>query len=365
MGLSFIQFSSIRAHILVFKRSLTTRNAKSYDPLKIAFFGSDTFSVASLLKLTQYQSTHPQKIDNIHVITRSIKPTGRNLKNLIDLPIGIEAQESNIPILRADTSSEILDILNSHHFNLAIAVSYGRLIPAEFISSCKYGGLNVHPSLLPKYSGSSPLQFALLNDDKFTGCTVQTLHPTKFDHGDILLQSNEVSIEDNDNISSLLNKFGQIGGDLLVDTLHQGLFVNPTPVKNNYQFSLAPKINKSKSQALWSELTAREIKRVYDALGPIYTFISVNLIKKRKPFMEKQRVILSKASELINHDDSVNTLVNPGDFTLGEKGLIVKAKEGYVLAESIKMQAQSEESPESFIGSYNRKVGNTPKQFIN
>ena len=81
--------------------------------------------------------------------------------------------------------------------------------------------------------------------------------------------------------------------------------------------------------------------------------------------MEKQRVILSKVSELINHDDSVNTLVNPGDFTLGEKGLIVKAKEGYVLAESIKMQAQSEESPELFIGSYNRKVGNTPKQFIN
>lgn len=363
MGLSFLK---CQTSILIFKRTISNQTCISYDPLKIAFFGSDLFSVSSLEKLTQYQITHPEKINNIHVITRSIKPTGRNLKNLIDLPIGTYSKNSNITILRADNKSEILDILNHNQFNLAIAVSYGRLIPAEFIQSCKYGGLNVHPSLLPKYSGSSPLQFALLNDDKFTGCTVQTLHPTKFDHGEILLQTDEIPILDNDNISSLFEKFGKIGGDLLVKTIDQGLFINPNPISNNYQFSLASKINKSKSQALWDQLTSRQIKRLYDALGPIYTFINVNLVKKRKKFEEKQRIILSNIIESTNENyESINMLKNPGDFTLGKEGLIIKTKNGNIVAKTIKMQAQSEESPELFIGSYKKKVGDTYKQFIN
>ena len=112
--------------------------------------------------------------------------------------------------MRADTSQEITQLSEQYLFNLVIAVSYGRLIPSTFIQHCKYGGLNVHPSLLPKYSGSSPLQYALLNDDKFTGCTVQTLHPTKFDHGDIIIQSSEIPILDDDNSVSLFKNLARL-----------------------------------------------------------------------------------------------------------------------------------------------------------
>ncbi|EMG47075.1 FMT1 Methionyl-tRNA formyltransferase [Candida maltosa Xu316] len=350
---------SLRNAFTVFKRTLVH---STHDPLKIAFFGSDTFSVASLGKLVQYQKTNPTKIDSIHTITRNLKPKGRGMKTVEDLPIGNLANSLGIPVLRADNSSEILDILKSQHFNLVIAVSYGKLIPAQFIQECKYGGLNVHPSLLPKYSGSSPLQYALLNDDKTTGCTVQTLHPTKFDHGEIIVQSDEIPINETDNLSTLFDKFGGIGSDLLVKSIDEGLFVNPVPVQNEYKYSLAPKIPKSKSQILWDQLSARQIKRMYDALGPLFTFLNVNLRKKRKVIQEKQRVILSEITE--STGDEVE-LANPGDFVLNKDGLIIKAKDGNVIAKLVKMQAQSEESPESFIGSYNKKVGDTPKQFIN
>lgn len=337
----------------------------THDPLKIAFFGSDNFSVASLNKLIQYQKKNPDKVDSVHVITRSLKPQGRYMKTVQDLPVGKFSSQQGLSIMRADTSQEIRQLSEQYLFNLVIAVSYGRLIPSTFIQHCKYGGLNVHPSLLPKYSGSSPLQYALLNDDKFTGCTVQTLHPTKFDHGDIIIQSSEILILDDDNSVSLFKKFGEIGGDLLVKSIDQGLFVNPTPIENNYTRSMAPKIPKAKLQVFWNKYLAREIKRLYDALGPIFTFLNVNVIRKRKQICEKQRVILSCVKEY-QLTDSFEQLKEPGDFMLVEEGLLVKAKKGGVLVERIKMQAQEEESPEKFIGTYSKKVGpDMPKHFIN
>lgn len=336
----------------------------THDPLRIAFFGSDNFSVASLNKLIQYQKANPHKVDSVHVITRSLKPQGRYMKTVQDLPVGKFASKQGLSIMRADTSEEITQFSKQYLFNLVIAVSYGKLIPSTFIQHCKYGGLNVHPSLLPKYCGSSPLQYALLNDDKFTGCTVQTLHPTKFDHGDIIIQSPEIPILDGDNSVSLFKKFGEIGGDLLVEAIDRGLFVNPTPIKNNYAHSMAPKIPKARLQVFWDKFLARDIKRLYDALGPIFTFLNVNVIRKRKQICEKKRVILSCIKEY-QLTDSIEQLTQPGDFMLVEEGLLVKAKTGGVLVEKIKMQAQEEEIPEKFIGAYSKKVGpDMPKHFI-
>lgn len=337
------------------------------EPLKIAFFGSDKFSVACLNKLYQLQQQKPSKIESIHVITRSIKPKGRGYRDVEDLPIGTFANNCDIPVLRADSAPEILSTLNDHQFSLAIAVSYGKLVPGAFIESCKYGGLNVHPSVLPKYSGSSPLQYALMNDDKVTGCTIQTLHPTKFDHGDIVLQKEGVPILDEDNFASLREKLGVIGGDLLSQAIDEGLYLRPAHLHENLDksaFSLAKKIPPSKSQALWDHLLARQIKRLYDALGPLFTFIQVDTMKKRKHICEKQRVILSLISEANETDvQHIPELINPGDFTLGKLGLIIKAKDGYVSAGRVKMQTQKEESPELFMGSYHKKVGSSPKHF--
>ncbi|KAG5420156.1 FMT1 [Candida metapsilosis] len=342
----------------LFKRSLHLK----HDPLNIAFFGSGNFSVASLSKILELQKRCPERVSSIKVITRSIKPSGRYMKTFSELPVSEFAMKHNIPILRADSSSEISGLMENNKFNLTIAVSYGKLIPAAFLQTCTYGGLNVHPSLLPKYSGSSPIQYALLNDDKRTGVTVQSLHPTKFDHGKIIAQSGEMEIEHNDNFDSLSDRLAQEGGALLSEVIDKGLFLN-TSLPNVYERSLAPKIDKSKSQALWDAYTARQIQRLNDALGPIFTFINTRTKKKGRIVEEKKRVILNPVTELSIHDDL--QLENPGDFALVKEGLCIKCKTGYVVSKKIKLQTRGEETPEKFIGSYHKTVGDMPQQFIN
>lgn len=270
---------------------------KSFNGLRVAFFGSDRFSISSLKALLDLQGRRPELLSSIDVITRQVKPQGRK-KLLIDLPVGEFATTNGVNVLRADTKSEILNLLETKKYDLSVAVSYGKLIPRGFIEAMTYGGLNVHPSLLPKYSGSSPIQYALMNDDAFTGVTVQTLHPTKFDHGDILAQSKEVPIKDDDNYASLEEKLGVIGGELLVDVLENGKFIagksNSVVFRNNYSYSSAFKIEPSMTRVLWDQ-SSRQIKRRFDALGPLYTHISCNT--KDPNVTITKRVLLNEISQ--------------------------------------------------------------------
>ncbi|CAI5759545.1 unnamed protein product [Candida verbasci] len=345
------------------KHAIRHNSNLSIEPLKIAFFGSDRFSVASLCKLDEYRRANPNIIESIHVITRRIKPTGRDLKNLIELPVGKFANDLNIPIIRTDSAQEINNL--PIEFNLIIAVSFGKLIPGKFIFRSKYGGLNVHPSLLPKYSGSSPIQYALLNDDKYTGCTIQTLHPTKFDQGEIILQSEKIPVLDDDNYNSLVSKLGPIGGELLVKVIKLKSFISQKKFESIEQYSMASKISKTMSEIIWDSYSARKIKRRFDALGPLFCFINVKIKRKKTVIEEKRRVILSDISEI--RDPKLNVpLKEVGEFTVTTDGLIVKAIEGYVRVEKVKLEAQNEDTPQAFINGFTKRVGkDMPKLFIN
>ncbi|RLV88924.1 Methionyl-tRNA formyltransferase mitochondrial [Spathaspora sp. JA1] len=320
--------------------------------LKIAFFGSDNFSTISLNAIYNYCQLHNHQLD---VITPSLKPTGRGLNQIIDLPIGELATSLDIPIHRVSTASDIIQL--SNRYNLAIAVSFGKLIPGTFLTSCKYGGVNVHPSLLPRYSGASPLQYCLLNDDKYTGCTVQTLHPTKFDRGDILIQSDEVPIEYDDNFTSLEKKLGAIGAELLVETIDKGLFSKHGKFVNKYEFSLASKIPRTRKQVYWDKVSARQVKRMEDALGSVYTFIPVN--KKNKT--DIHRVILGGISE---HQGDVDLDI-PGQFTLSSDKLVIKTNNGCINVSTIQQQTKNKQSPKEFINSFHKNIGDSIYQFIN
>lgn len=161
---------------------------------KVAFFGSDLFSLASFRSLLNLKHAHPHLIDDISLVTRKLKASGRGMKNIVVPPIAEHAQNNNIAWLQVDSAQDF-EQLDREKYNLAVAVSYGNLIPASFLQSLRFGGLNVHPSLLPRYRGASPLQYAIMNRDAFTGVSVQTLHPTKFDHGEVLWRSQPYSLE--------------------------------------------------------------------------------------------------------------------------------------------------------------------------
>lgn len=322
-------------------------------PLRVAFFGSDKFSVASLARLNSLKLENPGLIGQLDVITRSIKPTGRNLKTWVDVPVGTYASENSLPVWRADSANDILALKS--RYDLAVAVSYGKLIPGAFLSACTYGGINVHPSLLPKYSGSSPIQYALMEDAKSTGVTVQTLHPTKFDHGSIIVQSEPVEIANNDNFVLLLSKLASIGADLLLEVLVEGKFRTPLSVESKHQYSLASKITPKRSQVDWNTMTSRQIRRRFDALGPLHTYKMVDIVKKKKRVHELYKVILDNIKEVPNHDE----LATAGQFALVDEQLLVKTIDGTVAVGGLKLQYCGLEDPATFFKHLPKRTGDT------
>lgn len=354
------KYSTVCVPAFPFKRLISSSTSLTRQ-LNIAYFGSDFFSVLSLQKLVDYQQENPDAIASINVITRGIKRTGRNLKQLVDTPIGLYASSNDIKVNRADSSNEILNLLTTNLFDLAIAVSYGKLIPEDFLSRMKFGGLNVHPSLLPKYSGSSPIQYSLMNNDTFTGVSVQTLHPTKFDKGDVILQSSQIEIKNNDNYTTLEKKLGEVGSDLLVETIDKELYVPPLkPIKSTHQYSLASKIQSSTREINWNENSSMKIKRLHDALGPIYSYIT----QKDKHGAGGLLKAIFTGVEVVDSCRNFDNLIIAGQFTLCDDKLMVKTIDGHISIEKIKLQYCSEETPSTFISKLPKRAGHTTDCFI-
>lgn len=192
-------------------------------PLRILFCGSDEFSAASLQALHAEQKRDPSLIESISVLVRPPKPTGRGYKVLRHLPLELTASELDLPLHHRDTFTGWTPPCNP---NLIIAVSFGLFVPPRVLRGAHYGGLNVHPSLLPDLYGAAPLHWALLLGRKRTGVTVQTLSESGFDRGRILAQTEGDGIEIPQGVSvvGLRDLLAPVGAEMLVDVLRKGLY---------------------------------------------------------------------------------------------------------------------------------------------
>lgn len=158
-----------------------------------------------------------------------------------------------------------------------MTVSFGLLVPSRILKSATYGGLNIHPSLLPDLRGPAPLQHALLNRRTHTGVSLQTMHPTKFDHGVVLAQTPApgVPIPDDATPQSLLETLGPLGADLLIKGISEALFVPPhhavcSALPTPETPSHAPKIHPSDRQIDWSTWTSSDILLRDRVLGRLW-----------------------------------------------------------------------------------------------
>ncbi|KAH3664355.1 hypothetical protein WICMUC_005740 [Wickerhamomyces mucosus] len=338
-----------------FKRSFYSSYAFNR-ALKVAFFGSDEFSIQSLKQLVQLSETNPRIINKIDVIAKHPKKEGRGRKNEKDLPIVKFALDRNLEVIRAESNSEIISLL-SNGYSLAIAVSYGKLIPKEFIESIPHS-LNVHPSLLPRYSGASPLQFALLNHDKYTGVTVQTLHPTEFDKGSIIDQTPEIEIRQDETFISLRDRLGIEGANLLAKTIESGSFKTPNFI-SKYEFSYASKIPQSSAQINW-KTTASEIERQFNTLGPLFTFKELKIKKRRKPpIHEWRRVILYD----IKLSSKVLNGLRPGEFVFEDGKVYIQTEEGVISSDFLQLEFEPKEEPTKFSKALLKRTRETPNVF--
>jgi methionyl-tRNA formyltransferase len=148
---------------------------------KLTFWGSSRFSVLGLEELKK------SGLVPALIITTPDQPTGRGLK-LTPTPVKVWASENNIECLTpAKLDADFVIVLKKYDSSLFLVASYGKIIPQLILDLAKNGTLNIHPSLLPKYRGSSPLQTQILNDEKEVGVTIIKLDE-KMDHGPIVAQ---------------------------------------------------------------------------------------------------------------------------------------------------------------------------------
>ncbi|KAF2720758.1 Formyltransferase [Polychaeton citri CBS 116435] len=254
-------------------RKLRFQSTKAYDPLRILYCGSDDFSISSLQALRNLQDAKPEKIASIDVVCRPDKRVGRGLKTVHAVPIKHAADRLGLPLHQIDTFTGWTP---PGPYNLVVAVSFGLLVPSRILSAAKYGGLNLHPSLLPDLRGPAPIVHTLLKRRSQYGVTLQTMHPKHFDQGAILSQQVGGDVPQGCSASQLIELAGRIGAPMLANGVRDGIFVPPLEsVRGSengiiQQLEHAPKITPLDRQIAWTTWTADEFVLRGQVLGDLW-----------------------------------------------------------------------------------------------
>lgn len=176
----------------------------------IIFFGTEDFSAVSLQKLID------EGFEIVGIITKPDSRKGRGQK--LQAPkVKQIGEKLNIPVLQPQKISEITDFVKKFEKPAGVLVSFGRIIPQEIIDLFTPAIVNVHPSLLPKYRGSSPIESAILNGDEKTGVSLMKLSK-EMDAGDVYSQK-EIELSKTETASDLYKTCGEIGAEMLVQDL--------------------------------------------------------------------------------------------------------------------------------------------------
>ncbi|POS84981.1 hypothetical protein EPUL_004644, partial [Erysiphe pulchra] len=259
-------------------------STKVSEPLRILFCGSDEFSAASLKALQNEKKINPGLVKSIDVLCRPGKPVGRGMKKIAEVPIKAIAQDVGLPVHEAeDLNQWELPRPEGDEINLIIAVSFGLFIPARILNLAKYGGLNLHPSILPNFRGAAPLEHTLMTGYGFTGVTLQTLDHRQFDRGIVIDQTKPwLNVPYLCTYARLLGIVTPVAANMLVRGLNQRLFVPPlkcvgwVPPKNQ-KLVYAKKITPEDKKMPWrSKSGAYSIVKNYNALGCLWSSVYVN-----------------------------------------------------------------------------------------
>ena len=293
--------------------------------MRIIFMGTPDFAEVSL------EAVYNAGYEIVGVVTNPDKPKGRGMK-MIASPVKEFATQKNLPIfqpLKVKNNEEFINKIQSLNPDVICVVAYGKILPKEILDIPKKGCINVHGSLLPKYRGAAPIQWAVLNGDKTTGITTMFMD-VGMDTGDMILKQ-EVEIGEDETTGELWNRLSKVGGELLVKTLKLIENDNAPRIQQGYDFTIAPMLNKEMAKIDWENKTAKEIKNLVRGLNPImgaYTFIENKKIKFWKVeilnFDDFSKEFNTKIQQI---EESENGIVLESD---SKKGLYIKAKEAIV-----------------------------------
>ena len=314
--------------------------------MKILFMGTPDFARESL------DSLYNNGFEICGVVTTPDRPAGRGMK-LVASPVKEYALEKGLKLFQPEKISnndEFKNEIKELAPDLVCVVSYGVILPKSFLNIPKLGCINVHPSMLPKYRGPAPIQWAILNGDKTTGVSTMYLD-AGMDSGDIILQE-KVDIGDDETTGELWNRLSGIGARLLtkvVTNISNGI-IERTPQPE--EFVLAPMLDKEMSKINWQEKTTSEIKNLVRGLNPImgtYTFLNEKKVK-----MWKVQIVSSEEIKNLVERNQLENVENvkPGTviFANEKQGLFIKTIDGVLAV----LEIQGENAKRMQIGDFLR-----------
>ncbi len=290
--------------------------------MKILFMGTPDIALESLKKI--YENGY----EICGVVTVPDRPAGRGNK-MVSSPVKEFAIQNNLKVFQPEKIShndEFKNEIKELVPDLVVVVSYGVILPKSFLDIPKLGCINLHPSMLPKYRGAAPIQWAILNGDDTTGVTIMYLDQG-MDSGDIIIQR-EVAIDPDETTGDLWARLSTIGAEMLtqvIKNIDNGI-IERTPQPDD--FTLAPMLSKDMARIDWNEKSASEIKNLVRGLNPIlgaYTTIDGKKIKLWKV----QSISYSEFADICK--DKIDGCQN-GTVLLSDSktGLFIKAKDGVI-----------------------------------
>lgn len=298
---------------------------------KIVFFGTEEFSAVSLRALLDAH------IEIVAVVTKPDSPKGRS-KELTPSPVKIVAQDANIPVWQPEKVAEITENIQNLGDVAGILVSYGKLITDKVLNLFNPGIINIHPSLLPKYRGPSPIESAILNGDSETGVSIMKLTP-EMDAGPVYSQTT-LPLTGDEYASELYNTLAQKGAEQLINNLPSILDGTLQPTEQN------------NDDATYTQLLSKE-NGVIEWQKP-----ALRIEREIRAYRDwpKSRAVLRKTEVIIAAARAVAGDKTPGTIEIIDNELHVYCGEGYLNILNIQPLGKKEMPVQAFLAGYKYKI---------
>lgn len=306
--------------------------------MRILFMGTPDFAVNSLKVLCE-------KHEVVGVFTKVDKPNLRGGK-IKFVPVKEFALEKNIPVYQPNSvkTEETLNLVRELNVDLIVVVAYGKILPKELIEIPKYGVINVHSSLLPKYRGAAPIHAAMINGEKETGVTIMYI-AEELDAGDMILQG-KTEIKEEDNLGTLHDRLAEIGAKTLMDAVEL-IFKGEAPriPQNHGEATFVKPIHKDETKIDWTK-ESREIFNFVRGMNPFPTAFTTLEDKIYKIYGVEicEKEYKGETGEIV-------------DFIKG-KGPVVKTGNGAVILISVKPQGKKQLTGSDIINGNYFIIGN-------
>lgn len=289
--------------------------------MKIIFMGTPDFAVGTLRSLAE--AGHEITL----VVSQPDKPKGRG-HAMVPTPVKVVAEELGIPVFQPVKIREAKDVLEKTEADVCVVAAFGQIIPASILHMKKYGCINVHASLLPKYRGAAPIQWAVIDGEKESGVTIMQMDEG-LDTGDMLAKA-IIPLDEKETGGSLFDKLSEAGGRLCVETLAKLEKGEITPEKQGESpTAYASMLDKKMGNIDWNK-SAVVIERLVRGLNPwpsAYTHLDGKTLKIWACDVLPQSASKGESGEILEvTKDAIHVQTGDGILVLREIQLAGKAR---------------------------------------